>query len=213
MLLSPSTTSRSTTSRSVSRHPRTLVDRAKQGQSRVRTFYRHQTVAVKAGCLWQVNEGYFRTMTLTESGDIKTLGIWGAGDAIGLPFRRNYPFQIECLTTSKATLIQDQSVFGGQWLVSYLQQTESLLTIQYQNLVRDRLVLLLEWLGDRFGYQCERGTTIALRMTHQELSEAINSTRVTVTRVLKELEDDGFLGWSQRQCVLLSDRPHRLHSA
>ncbi|MGK7910273.1 MAG: Crp/Fnr family transcriptional regulator [Synechococcus sp.] len=198
MLLSPSTSSSS-----IDRHIHNLPERSNHERSRMRTFYRHQTVALKTGYLWQVEEGYFRTLTLTESGDIKTLGIWGTGDIIGIPLRRNYPFQIECLTTSKAFLIQDKSIFGGQWLVSYLQQTESLLAIQYQNLVRDRLILFLEWLGERFGYECERGTKIALRMTHQEISEAINSTRVTVTRMLRELEEDGFLGWSQRQCVLL----------
>ena len=205
MLLSPSTPSSS-----ASRPIRTLPKNYDSDLSRVSKFYRHQTVPLKTGHLWQVKDGYFRTLTLTESGDIKTLGIWGSGDIIGLPLQRNYPFQIESLTTSKATLIQDKSVFCGQWLVSYLQQTELLLTIQYQNLVRDRLVLLLEWLGSRFGYQCERGTKIALRMTHQELSEAINSTRVTVTRMLRELEEEGFLGWSQRQCVLL--HPHQLQS-
>ncbi len=201
MVFSPSKSSSPT-----SRHIRTLSERVNPDLSRIRTFYRHQTVTLKTGYLWQVKDGYFRTLTLTEGGDIKTLGIWGEGDIIGLPLQRNYPFQIESLSTAKASLIQDKSIFGGQWLVSYLQQTESLLTIQYQNLVRDRLVLLLEWLGNRFGYQCDRGTTIALKMTHQEMSEAINSTRVTVTRMLKELEDDGFIGWSQRQCVLLRDR-------
>ena len=174
-------------------------------KSRLHTFYRHQMIALKPGYLWQLEEGYFRTIALNESGDVKTLGIWGAGDIVGIPIHRNYPFQIESLSTAKAFLIHDKSIFGGQWLVSYLKQTESLLMIQYQNLVRDRLILLLEWLEERFGHQSDRGRTIAIRLTHQEISEAINSTRVTVTRVLKELEEEGFLEWSKRQCVLLGN--------
>ena len=189
-----------------------LTERAEQEQSRKRIFERHQRLPPKPGYLWQVETGYFRTLTLTESGDIKTLGVWGAGDIIGIPLQRNYPFQIESLTNAKASLIPDKSTSGTHCLLSYLQQTEFLLTIQHQTLARERLILLLEWLGDRFGFQCDLGTTIPLRMTHQEISETIGSTRVTVTRMLKGLKDEGFFVWSQQQCVLLRDRPHALNS-
>ena len=121
---------------------------------------------------------------------------------LGIPLSRNYPFQIECLSTVKASLIKDNSIFGGEWIVSYLQQTESLLAIQYQSLVRDRLLMFLQWMAARFGYAIEEGMSVGIRLTHQEMSEAINSTRVTVTRALNELEADGCLGWSRRTCIL-----------
>ena len=170
---------------------------------RPQTFARHDTISLKEGHVWRVEEGYLRTITMSENGDVRTLGIWGTGDIIGIPLNRNYPFQIECLTTTRASLIPDNTIFGGKWMVSHLQQTESLLTIQYQGLVKDRLLLFLQWLGDRFGQPTPDGTPIGILLTHQEISEAINSTRVTVTRTLNALEQAGYLGWSRRMCVLL----------
>ncbi|MGK7906632.1 MAG: Crp/Fnr family transcriptional regulator [Synechococcus sp.] len=140
---------------------------------------------------------------MSDNGDVRTLGIWGAGDIIGIPLSRNYPFQIECLTTTRVSLTPDNSILGGKWMVAHLQQTESLLAIQYQGLVKDRLLLFLQWLGDRFGQPTPDGTRIGIRLTHQEISEAINSTRVTVTRTLNALEQAGYLNWSRRMCVLL----------
>ena len=178
--------------------------RAAHESPRKYTLHRHQTVALKEGYLWRLEEGYLRTITMSENGDIKTLGIWGPDDIVGIPLNRSYPFQIESLTAAKVALIQDSSMFDGQWLVSYLKATESLLNIQHQSLVRDRLVLFLQWLGNRFGQQGPHGQIIKLRLTHQEMSEAINTTRVTVTRVINELGDEGFLAWSQGHCVLIN---------
>ncbi|MGK7906641.1 MAG: Crp/Fnr family transcriptional regulator [Synechococcus sp.] len=180
--------------------------RAAHESPRKYTLHRHQTVALKEGYLWRLEEGYLRTITMSENGDIKTLGIWGPDDIVGIPLNRSYPFQIESLTAAKVALIQDSSMFDGQWLVSYLKATESLLNIQHQSLVRDRLVLFLQWLGNRFGQQGPHGQIIKLRLTHQEISEAINTTRVTVTRVINELGDEGFLAWSQGHCVLINSQ-------
>ena len=172
--------------------------------NRFKTFYRHQNISLKEGYLWRVKEGFVRTITISESGDIRVLGIWGNGNVLGLPLNRDYPFQIECMSTVKACLIQENSIIGEEWMLPYLQQTESLLAIQYHNLVRDRLLLFLQWLANRFGYPLGDGRSVGIRLTHQEISEAINSTRVTVTRALNELEAEGYLGWLQRTCVLLT---------
>lgn len=41
-----------------------------------------------------------------------------------------------------------------------------------------------------------------LRLTHQEISESIGITRVTVTRLLKSLERDGFIQWNTQEKVV-----------
>jgi CRP-like cAMP-binding protein len=58
------------------------------------------------------------------------------------------------------------------------------------------------WLGEKFGRNVEGGRLIDLRMTHQELAEAINSTRVSVTRLLQQFESEGMLRRHQRRLVL-----------
>jgi CRP-like cAMP-binding protein len=44
---------------------------------------------------------------------------------------------------------------------------------------------------------------IQLRLTHQELAETIGTTRVTVTRLMQSLEQQGSLCYSRRQQIVL----------
>ena len=168
----------------------------------LKKYYRHDILKLESGSICQIEDGYARTTTLSEDGDVNTLGIWGPGDYLGIPIRRNYPFQIEFLSQTKISLFKGNSGFSHHWVVDYLEQIEALLNIQYQSLVRERLLLFLSWLGDRFGHQVSDGIAIGVRLTHQEISESINSTRVTVTRALKDLEKEGAITWTGRVCVI-----------
>ena len=44
-----------------------------------------------------------------------------------------------------------------------------------------------------FGEPCEAGLRLNLRLTHQEIASALSTTRMTVTRVLGQLRDEGWL--------------------
>ena len=48
-------------------------------------------------------------------------------------------------------------------------------------------------LAKDFGEPCEAGLRLNLRLTHQEIASALSTTRVTVTRVLGQLRDEGWL--------------------
>ncbi|MEM9568673.1 MAG: hypothetical protein AAF974_10235, partial [Cyanobacteria bacterium P01_E01_bin.34] len=47
----------------------TEIDRPEQRPNHI--FERHQILPPKPGHLWQVEKGFFRTFTFSESGDIK----------------------------------------------------------------------------------------------------------------------------------------------
>ncbi len=55
------------------------------------------------------------------------------------------------------------------------------------------LVKLLEWLATRFGRTVRQGNLIDLRLTHQDLAELVGTTRVTLTRILGQLEQQGLI--------------------
>jgi CRP/FNR family transcriptional regulator, global nitrogen regulator len=44
-----------------------------------------------------------------------------------------------------------------------------------------------------FGVPSQEGITIDLRLSHQAIAEAIGSTRVTITRLLGDLRQEGLL--------------------
>jgi CRP-like cAMP-binding protein len=55
------------------------------------------------------------------------------------------------------------------------------------------LLRLLSWLAQKFGQEVKTGQLIDLRMTHQDLADMLGSTRVTITRTLSQLEQQGLI--------------------
>ena len=58
-------------------------------------------------------------------------------------------------------------------------------------------------LAKRHGIQDAHGTIIDLKITHQELSEMVGTSRETVTRVLSRLREEGIIEVEQRRITLL----------
>ena len=70
---------------------------------------------------------------------------------------------------------------------------------------RDRLLQLLLWLGQKFGGEVGQGVLIDVRLIHQEISEALGITQITVTWLMARLEDEGFIR-SIAQYIVLTSR-------
>ena len=67
---------------------------------------------------------------------------------------------------------------------------------------RERLIHLILELADQFGVESNEGTTIGIRLSHQELGNLIGSTRESVTILLGELQNEGLIKISRRKiCV------------
>jgi len=145
--------------------------------------------------VWQIDRGIVRTLTWDDRGNITTLGFWGEGHTIGQPLSQMYPFEMQCLTPVQVRqlpivyLLEDTNLQSK--LVEQLALIESLLVITHYKSTVDRLMGLLEWLAKRFGRDAPQGRWVRLRLTHQEIAETIGASRVTVTRLLKELERCG----------------------
>jgi CRP-like cAMP-binding protein len=69
--------------------------------------------------------------------------------------------------------------------------------------MRERLRLFLVWLAHKFGQQMEHGWQIGFRLTHQDLADAIGSSRVTVTRLLSKLEKQGAIARFDRGQIIV----------
>ena len=63
--------------------------------------------------------------------------------------------------------------------------------------------MLISWLGDRYAVRDNGGYLLDMRLTHQAIAEMIGSTRVTVSRMLKEYEKEGKLIRLSHQKLLL----------
>ncbi|MBW4594655.1 MAG: Crp/Fnr family transcriptional regulator [Brasilonema angustatum HA4187-MV1] len=175
------------------------------GQLPQRLFTRREILPARNDVLWRIERGAVRTLTWSEDGTFITLGYWGTGDLIGYPLSRVKPYQIECLTSVEVTALPphlwSQDVNA---LLSHIQQAEELLSIVHRKPICLRLWQFLSWLSAKFGRDVEQGKLIDLNVTHQEMAEVLNTTRVTVTRLLQQFEEEGTLIRHKRRVILCS---------
>ncbi|MHC5725553.1 MAG: Crp/Fnr family transcriptional regulator [Nostoc sp.] len=179
------------------------------GQLPQQIFTRRELIPLQNDVLWRIDHGAVRTLTWSEDGTFITLGYWGLGDLIGYPLSRVKPYQIECLTGVEISIVpphlwhQDINA-----LLSHIQQAEDLLSIVHRKPISLRLWQFLVWLSEKFGRDVDKGKLIDLNVTHQDIAEVLNTTRVTVTRLLQQLESEGTVLRHKRQIILRS--PNKL---
>lgn len=172
--------------------------------SNTRVLQRHQLLPTCHDSLWRIECGCVRTSTITEDGALIVLGYWGAGDVIGHAISQVTPYQIECLTEVKVSLLsQEHESQSTDALLKHIQQVQELLIIIHHSPIERRLWQFLTFLAQKFGVEVEQGVAINLNLTHQELAEAINVTRVMVTRLLQQFEHEGLLLRQKKQLILL----------
>jgi CRP-like cAMP-binding protein len=159
----------------------------------------------RARCLWQIEAGFVRSLTWLEDGNQSVLGIWGRGDITGKPFSQANPYQLECITRVKAVLVAPSLSSSPELLLAHIHQLETLMQIRNHRRVDIMLLKFLGWLGKRFGQDVEAGKMIDLRLTHQDIAEAIGSTRVTVTRTLNQLEQQKYIQRRSLQRIILRE--------
>lgn len=168
-----------------------------------RVFSNREMIPQRNDVLWRIESGVVRTLTWSEDGTYTTLGYWGKGDVVGYPLSKIEPYQIECLTMVETTLLAPhlwhQDVNN---LISHIQQIEELLSIVHRKSVNEKIWLFLLWLGEKFGRDVTQGKLIELNVTHQEIAEVLNTTRVTVTRIAKQLEEQGKIVRYKRRIIL-----------
>lgn len=170
-----------------------------------RLFSRRDLIPPRQDILWRIERGAIRTLTWSEQGTLITLGYWGAGDVVGQPLSRINPYQIECLTSVEMSILPSELWYQAlDAMLLHIQQSEELLSIIHRKPVSLRLWQFLVWLGKKFGRDVDRGRLIDLGVTHQEIAEVINTTRVSVTRMLQQFEEEKMLLRHERRLILCS---------
>ncbi len=151
--------------------------------------------------LWVVYRGIVQLLTLHPTGDEVMLGLLGPMMPLGLP--------LTLLETYQAVALTDGDLLRLNWdevqqsprltqemnlqLTRRLQQTETMLALAGKRRVLDRVHGFLLLLSHEFSTPTAEGLRLDVRLTHQHIANALGTTRVTVTRLLGQLRDDGFL--------------------
>jgi CRP-like cAMP-binding protein len=170
-----------------------------------RLFTRRELIPPDKNVLWRIDRGAVRTLTWNEDGIFIALGYWGTGDLVGHCLTKIQPYQIECLTSVEVSIVPPE--LWHQYtcaFISHIQDSEEILSIVHLKPMSLRLGRFLLWLSQKFGRDVEQGRLIDLNITHQEISEVLNTTRVTITRTLQEFEEQELLLRYKRRIILLS---------
>ncbi|MDH6099297.1 Crp/Fnr family transcriptional regulator [Anabaenopsis sp. FSS-46] len=180
-------------------------DSIPSGKLPQRLFTRRELIPSDKDVLWRIDRGAVRTLTWNEDGIFIALGYWGTGDLVGHCLTKIQPYQIECLTSVEVSIVPPElwHQYTGAFL-SHIQDSEEILSIVHLKPMSLRLGRFLLWLSQKFGRDVEQGRLIDLNITHQEISEVLNTTRVTITRTLQEFEEQELLLRYKRRIILLS---------
>lgn len=172
----------------------------------LRRFRQRSYIPSEADTLWKISQGVVRTVTWNELGTPISLGLWTVGDVVGAALSRVDPYEIECLSD-----VQVQAIPRTQWrhlteqLIEYAQESQQLLAILRQERIRDRLWVFLQWLSYKFGHGSSRGRVINLKLSHRAIAEILGTSRVTVTRTLGQLEEEGLMQRHREHWILSQD--------
>ena len=170
-------------------------------------FTRRSFLPLRQDALWLIETGVVRTLTVLEDGTAIILGLWGAGDIVGRVLSKADPYQIECLTPVEATLVSESNWHEvTKAMILHIQRSGEFMEILHCRQAEVSLLRLFSWLAKRFGQAVEQGQLIDLRLTHQDIADLIGLTRVTVTRLLKDLETQGLIQRKERQFIVLQDQ-------
>lgn len=155
-------------------------------------FSLRSQIPLRANILWKIETGIVRALTWLEDGTVVTLGVWGPGDVVGKALSQVSPYHLECLTKVEVSILPDSSQ-TAEIFKAYTDRAEELLIIRSYRKTDMILLKLLSWLSKRFGRAVEQGQLIDLRLTHQDIAEILGTTRVTVTRLLSQFEQQGVI--------------------
>lgn len=184
-------------------------------QDRTTHFYaKGEIIPLEPRTIWLVRQGLVKLSTMSERGEEVLVGLLGNS----MPFGSS----MTCLSTYQAIALSDEvqlvsiplteisnSVRLTQAILpkinQRLRQTEALLAIAGKRQVRERLQYFLLFLKQEVGQSVAQGTRLSIRLTHQDIADACCTTRVTITRLMGKLQQQGKVSFDAKHHIIFKD--------
>ena len=165
--------------------------------------------------IWIVVRGIVKLSCLNEQGDDVLLAIAGPNEPFGDPLTHLDLYEVTTLNHCDLLSLSIQEVTSTphlninlmEALMQRTRQSESLIALLGLRGVDNRVKRFLELLAENYGQPCDQGLALNLRLTHQEIASAVSTTRVTVTKVVGQLKESGWLQYDSKQRMVVSHLP------
>ncbi|AFY37426.1 putative transcriptional regulator, Crp/Fnr family [[Leptolyngbya] sp. PCC 7376] len=176
------------------------------------SFRRGQKIPKIQSQIWQIERGIVQLQTNSPQGDVTVLGWLQDGDFWGGSLTRLETIEAIALKDCLLKRFTSEELQASSRLqqnllaqtVHRLQQSEYLLAIAGLKRIEDRLISLLLFLKQELGQTQDETIRLRCRFTHQNLADVIGTTRVTVTRLFKNFQNQGWLTFDDNRHLIIT---------
>jgi CRP-like cAMP-binding protein len=204
-LIQKSSTSRTVDMPAIDMHQQILQDR------QIHKYSKGDNIPLSNTFLGYVIQGLVKLSTLSQTGTEIMTGLVTSGMVFGSTMTNLSLYEATAISNvelvfiyvSEMRAIPNLNEILLPKIKQRLQQTESFLFIISHYNVEDRLISLLEMLKSELGEPVVEGTRLLFRMTHKDIANACNSTRVTITRLLKKLQKQGKIKYDADKHIII----------
>ncbi|MFL9450087.1 MULTISPECIES: PAS domain S-box protein [Nostocales] len=183
-----------------------------QGRERYK-YSKGETIPLNSSTIWCVHQGLIKLSTLCDTGEEVLVGLAGQGMIFGSSLTALHTYQaialsdVELVSIDLAEIATSSKI--SKTIISKinqrLRQTESFLVISGRRKVQDRFHYLLQLLKQEIGQSVAEGTRLNVRLTHQDLAGACCTTRVTMTRLLRKLQQQGKVNFDSKHHIIIRE--------
>jgi CRP-like cAMP-binding protein len=164
-----------------------------------------------------VYRGIVLTQTLQHGGEESILGLVGPMMPVSKKFTMLNSYEVYALTPVDLLRLKWDEVYRSndlmrelnRTLIHRLRHTEALLDLRSKRQTSERLIAFLSFLAQEYGKPTPQGVRLEIQLTHQQMADAINTTRVTITRLLGVLKRASMIKIGQdRTIYIMSELSH-----
>ena len=188
--------------------------RRKESEIPLQQYEKGDEIAVLDSDIWQVYRGVVQLSRVKHDGNEVVVGWVTANGIFGSYFdttRESYRAvalgDVYARRYCQGDVIR-YPLLARQFLTQYsdrLIKSEHLLSIIAIRKVEERLTQLLLMLKQEMGQSIGDEMRLQVRFTHQQLAEAICTTRVTVTRILGDFQHRGLIYLDSDRHIVFKD--------
>ncbi len=175
------------------------------------TYAKGEIIPLEPKQVWFVQQGMVKLTTLSERGEEMLIGLVRDAMIFGSNLTALQIYQAIALSKVQLVAIPVAEISQSPQLAQKilplisqrLRQTESFLSVYGQLRVEDRFKHFLDLLKQEIGQPTDRGIRLCARLTHQDLASACCTTRVTITRLLGKLQQEGKIAFDSKNHLIL----------
>jgi PAS domain S-box-containing protein len=179
----------------------------------VHKYSKGENISLNPLAILYVCQGLVKLNTYCETGEEVLIGLATAEMVFGSSLTSLNIYQATALSDVDLVSIYSAEITTSPTLSHVLlpkinqrlKQTESFLAISGRRRVQERLEHLLQLLKQEVGEVVPGGTRLNVRFTHEDIASACCTTRVTITRLIGKLQEEGIISFDLKKHMILKD--------